>query len=117
MRIKIGDNRTALTYDLTFRGSDLYAHIDSGVSHLGGVTAADGDQWHTMAFSGHKDHLLTEPLAKTLAKELGCHVVVTAGVHLDSITSEEIRKIVETNEKAAEKILSSLKKEEIGNED
>ncbi|MGN0962274.1 MAG: hypothetical protein ACI4PP_01700 [Clostridia bacterium] len=117
MIIKSGEGRTALTYDLTFHGKDLRVHIDGGVSHLGAVTAAFDGKWENTVFPGHKEHFLTEPLAKALASALGCRVVVTAGVHLESITAEEIREIVETNEKTAEKILSSLKKEEIGNED
>lgn len=117
MLIKTGAGRTALTYDLTFHGRDLHVHIDGGVSHLGGVTAAFGDEWKTMVFPDHKEHFLTEPLAKTLAVKLGVHVVVSAGVHLDNITPEEIRRIVEENEEMAEKILSSLGKEGNGNED
>lgn len=116
MIIKSGEGRTALTYDLTFHGKDLRVHIDGGVSHLGAVTAAFDGKWETTVFPGHKEHFLTEPLAKTLASALDCRVVVTAGVHLENITAEEIREIVETNENTA-KILSSLKKEEIGNED
>ena len=117
MIIKCGGGRAALTYDLTFHGKDLRVHIDGGVSHLGAVTAAFDGKWETTVFPGHKENFLSVPLAKALASALGCRAVVTAGVHLESITAEEFREIVETNENTAEKILSSLKKEEIGNED
>lgn len=115
MKFNIGEGRTVLGYEATFYGGDLYVHIDGGVSHIGGVTAASVGFSETVTFPGHKEHFLTRPLAEELASVCRCRVVVTAGVHLDAITKEEIDLIIEQNQAATEKIAALSGKE--GNTD
>lgn len=97
-KINIGSGRTAMHYTFEKYSNDISVHIDGGCSHIGSVSMAEGDFLKTVSFETHKEHFLTEPLAKALADKFGCRVVVTAGVHLDNITREEISIIVKQNE-------------------
>ena len=108
MKIEIGRGRTALSYNVTRHGKDLHIHIDGGVSHLGAVTAATPGTCETVVFPQHKEGHLTESLAKALANARQCHVLVSAGVHLDDITAEEIRVILKQNEEIVKTILDAL---------
>lgn len=54
---------------------------------------------------GHMDDSLARPMAEKLCSLLNCNVVVTAGVHIDNATPEEISKLLEMAKKLTDKIL------------
>lgn len=106
--IKIGCGRTELNYRISFFGNDLHIHIDGGSSHLGSISAAQNGKVNTITFPEHKEHLLTDPLAKKLSMRFSGNVMVSAGVHLDIITKQEINEILENNERAFIEIIHVL---------
>lgn len=107
--VTFGTDRTVLHYCIELWGNDIFVHIDGGVSHLGSVSMAEKSFLQTTSFPGHEEHYLTEPIAKRLAAEFSCRVVVTAGVHLDHIEKEEIMLILAENESAADELISVLR--------
>ncbi len=108
-KLNSGSGRTALSYNIELWGEDISVHIDGGASHVGSVSIAEGGFIETISFEGHKEGFLTEPLAKKLAAEFSCRVVVTGGVHLDDITKEEINVILKQNEEVLPKVISILR--------
>lgn len=108
----IGEGRTTLRYEIQRRGRDISVHIDGGASHLGSVSMAEGEALQTLSFPGHEESRLTEPLAKKLAAVFPCRIIVSGGVHLDDITKEEIRRILQQNEAAASELIIRLQNEE-----
>ena len=106
--LNLGNGRTALSYNIEMWGEDISVHIDGGVSHIGSISMVEGNFVKTISFEGHKEEFLTEPLAKALASEFPCRVEVSAGVHLDDITIEEINIILRQNEEALPKVIAAL---------
>jgi hypothetical protein len=47
-----------------------------------------------ICYFGHKEHLLAKTAAEALAAALNTHVVVTAGIHWDNLSKEDIRLIM-----------------------
>ncbi len=98
----VGSGRTALKAQLQNTGRGLNILLTGGDSpHIGGVVLAiprpslkgDGSQSadsFIIPVPGHKDHLLAQPMAEALAAATGQPCAVTAGVHSDDITSDEI---------------------------
>ncbi|MCR4441972.1 MAG: hypothetical protein QHH10_07170 [Peptococcaceae bacterium] len=58
----------------------------------------------------HKDDKLAVPLAEMLCRALNQVVVVTAGIHIEQATSQEIMKFYENADMIGRKILGRLKR-------
>ena len=96
-----------VTCERMFRGKPITAEItvtDCGVqvglyggdkSHIGAVGIVDPTGKITVKqFEGHKEGVLCQQWCEALAKIVNCPVVVTAGVHYDNASKEEILQIV-----------------------
>lgn len=66
-------------------------------SHIGSVSIAD-EQSNLVShvFDGHRDNVISDQWAKVLSQKWKVPVVVSVGIHYDSITSQEIQLVVET---------------------
>lgn len=95
------------TCERMFCGKPITAEItvtDCGVqvglyggdkSHIGAVGIVDPHGNITVTqFEGHKEGVLCQQWCEALAKIVNCPVVVTAGVHYDNASKEEILQIV-----------------------
>ena len=90
-----------------FRGKPITAEMtvtDAGVqvglyggdkSHIGAVGIVDPDGNITVTqFEGHKEGVLCQQWCETLVEAGHCPAVVSAGVHYDHASKEEILQIV-----------------------
>lgn len=66
-------------------------------SHIGSVSIAD-EQSNLVShvFDGHRDNVIGDQWAKVLSQKWKVPVVVSVGIHYDSITPQEIQLVVET---------------------
>jgi len=100
-----GEGRCQITLTLTDTGDGIHGLLTGGEKpHVGGVVLAlprlslRGEGWSADVYitpvPGHKDVDVARTIAETLARELRCPVVVTAGIHSDNLCPEELRKII-----------------------
>jgi hypothetical protein len=62
----------------------------------------------TFTFLGHKEDTLVKKISERLATQLRKNVVVTAGLHWNGITSQEIKIIENLTEGLSDRILKRL---------
>lgn len=117
---KIGSGRTVLQAHLQNTGRGLNVLLTGGDSpHIGGVVLAlprpslrgDGSisaDSYIIPVPGHKDQLLAQPMAEALASATGLPCVVTAGVHSDAMTTEEIADCFQTLKRLTQILLEDL---------
>ncbi len=101
-------------------GQDLLISIWGGTrSHIGAVGIAiprpslrNPKKWSATSsnftFIGHKEDALVKKISEKLAAQLRRNVVVTAGVHWDRITSNEIKTIQNLTQKLSDQILKRI---------
>lgn len=96
------------TCEQMFRGKPIAAEFtvtERGVQvglyggdkpHIGavGIAAPDGNIT-VMQFEGHKEGILCQHWCETLFEAVNCPVVVSAGIHYDNASKEEILQVVE----------------------
>lgn len=100
MNLTIGCGRTELNYTFRMMGKDVSVCIEGGVSHIGCVAVGDCGEVRNFVFGTHKEDALAVPMAKELSEQLQCVCSVSAGVHLDGITKQEIATILKQNSEA-----------------
>ncbi len=114
LEITEGNNRTRITLLATSMGDDLIVQIYNSSAHIGAVALGEYDIQHARASVsvvtrlGHKDDTLAQQAAHSISKSTRKPVCVIAGVHLDHITPDEIKKISENATSAVEKLLFKL---------
>lgn len=112
-KINYGQDKMVVEVNYGFVGSDLQVVITAGKSHIGATalavpcqTTAEGvtASVSVMTAPGHRDDVVAGKAALDLCKAMRCNVGVTAGLHIDNATQEEIMTLV-TNVKDAVNIL------------
>jgi hypothetical protein len=99
-----GNGRCSLSLELWDTGSGVQGLLTGGEKpHIGGVALAvprpslTGEGWSSDLYLTpipyHKDVELASPLADQLARLIRQPVVITAGVHSDSLTLAELNEI------------------------
>jgi gallate decarboxylase subunit D len=71
-----------------------------------GATSATSS---VLTLLGHKDDTVSRAAAEHLAAELGCVVVVGAGLHVDEATAEELAALVANAERCVAELLTRLR--------
>ena len=100
-----GEGRCQISLILMDTGNGLNGLLTGGGKpHVGGVVLAlprpslSGKGWSADVYitpvPGHKDVDVARTVAETLARELQCPVVVTAGIHSDNLCPEELSQII-----------------------
>jgi hypothetical protein len=101
-------------------GQDILVSIWGGTRpHIGAVGIAvprhslkDPKKWSATSsnftFLGHKEDALVKKISERLATQLRKNVVVTAGIHWEGITPQEIKIIENLTEKLSDRILKKL---------
>ena len=88
-----------------------------GATHIGAVALAapaHGQveaQSHLAGLPGHKEDALALHMAERMAHALNCAVCVSAGIHYDNITREEIRQVEQMVHDLTERCISALQKD------
>jgi hypothetical protein len=111
---EIGTGRTRLTVAWQFWGPDLHVHIGGGDHHIGavalvGTTPAGRVHREVARVPPHKEDRIVDAAAVALHKETGGNVCVTAGVHVDSISKEEIDSVLQTAQAGVDRLIHSLR--------
>lgn len=119
MRLTAKHGRLSVTLRAVRQGQDLQVICSGGEAHIGAVAlasphpsteVADGEKKDgLLAVSGHREDMLAARTARRLANELNCVVCVTAGIHFDSITKEEIERVLNLVDVLTERCLTRLK--------
>ena len=119
MRLTAKHGRLSVTLRAVRQGQDLQVICSGGEAHIGAVAlagphpsteVADGEKKDgLLAVSGHREDMLAARMARRLANELSCVVCVTAGIHFDSITKEEIERVLNLVDVLTERCLTRLK--------
>jgi hypothetical protein len=101
-------------------GQDILVSIWGGTRpHIGAVGIAvprhslkDRRKWSatssTFTFLGHKEDTLVKEISEKLATQLRKNVVVTAGLHWNSISPQEIKIIEDLTKALSDRILKKL---------
>ncbi|WP_066636197.1 hypothetical protein [Desulfolucanica intricata] len=61
---------------------------------------------------GHREDEIAKPIAEEIAKKLRQTVVLTAGIHIDNATPEEIKILVDNCRKATHQFINKVKENE-----
>ena len=97
----VGAGPTRLTFAWRWWGHDLHVHIGGGDHHIG-AAALVGRQSDGQTYDGmirvppHKEDAVVRKAAQALHSATGATVCVTAGIHLDNITSRQIDAVLTT---------------------
>lgn len=103
-------------------GNDILLCLEGGTKpHVGCVVQAvprlsltgDGSRSATASvlnLTGHKDEYLCRQLAEKISSNLGTVVVCTGGFHIDNMTKEQIKEVLQVVNEIGGEILESLKK-------
>ena len=103
-------------------GNDILLCLEGGTKpHIGCVVQAvprlsltgDGSRSATASvlnLTGHKDEYLCRQLAEKISSNLGTVVVCTGGFHIDNMTKEQIKEVLQAVNEIGGEILESLKK-------
>ena len=122
------DGHDGLTLERTVCGKLLRAevrYLDDGVhvlliggdrSHIGAISWAEpGKPPETKLFPGHRDNVLSELWAQSIAKALGVRIVVVCGVHYDGATKDMIEAVVRASEALRKEFLARFAYGQEGN--
>lgn len=113
--------RIAITLTAQRMGPDLNVSVFGGEApHIGATALAqpreslkgDGSSsasCSVLTLCGHKEDELARELALELARQLGCNVCVTCGIHQDDILPEEIRGVLKVVEELKTRLLQDLR--------
>ena len=92
-------------------GPDVLLLVTGGEAHIGATSTA---YWHegqrhveTVAVPHHKEHTLTESMAKRAASHFECTVTVVMGIHYDNLMKKQIIQISERVEALFQQYLQS----------
>lgn len=115
-----GEGRCRVVLTILDTGAGLQGLLIGGEGpHIGGVVMAvprrslTGTGWSSDLYvspvPGHKDCEVAQPLADALARSVNCPVVITAGIHSDNLTLEELALIKECCQELTKKACEALK--------
>ncbi|MDR2055068.1 MAG: hypothetical protein LBQ10_04275 [Desulfovibrio sp.] len=104
--------RIALEIRVIRAGRDAQCLLGGGNAHIGAVAlacpGAAGGQDRILRLPGHREDEIALRMARTLAQALGCAICVSAGIHFDNITREEITVVENLADELTEKCLDFL---------
>jgi hypothetical protein len=111
----IGRTGECLTVHLQKLGEDIAILVEGGRPHIGcavlsvsrkSLTGDDSASCTTSVLNvtGHRDEEICRLLAETAAKKYGVTVTATGGFHIDHITPEEIRDVMDAVRSIADEI-------------
>lgn len=117
--LKSGNDKMQVTLFAQKLGEDISVTITGGTQpHLGAVALA---QHHAslsehsvrsataslLVIPPHKEGELAQNIARRLAVEYNCNVLVAAGIHIDNATTSQIKQLLENSEDLVQKLLAS----------
>lgn len=116
-----GDGRTEVNISACFMGNDLIVRIYNEKAHIGAVAVGEYDHAEgrtsisVITRLGHKDDVIAQKVAYSIAKQTKNPVCVIAGVHIDDITEEEINKVLTNTQALADEFINNRLEGQINN--
>jgi hypothetical protein len=113
-RFTAGSGRAQLTFTWEPHGRDWSVHIGGGAHHLGAVAMAGRDPrgqpfQGTLCLPPHREGELALRAARALHDALGSTVCVSAGVHLDDISGDEIADVLRAADEGVQRLIAQLR--------
>ena len=121
--IKTNEGEYDLFASVRLIGDDILVAIWGGEKpHIGAVAVAQpraslkdpnviSSSASVICYSGHKEDVLSKTAAEALAAAFNTHVVVTAGIHWDNLSQEDLRLIKTHSEILINSIMKRLRLE------
>ena len=107
---QIGAGRTQVAFSWQTHGADLRVHIGGGADHIGAAAlAAPTTSVQTAGVPPHREEEIVREVADRLAEQLHVTVCVTAGIHVDQITRQEIQAIRAACAAGADRLIQLLR--------
>ena len=103
--------RISLSLHWKYVGKDLLVVLQGGDSHIGAVAlcqADDASPLPPLQLPHHREAELAQSIAHRLASALQTSVCVSAGIHYQNITQEEIAIVLSLADRLAEQCLDCL---------
>lgn len=115
----IGTGRGQVSVTWRVWRHDLHVHLGGGDDHVGAVAicgrSREGEvHLNVSAVPPHKEGPVAEEAARRLHEALGCNVAVSAGIHYDEITKQEIVAVVENARVGVGQLIARLRSERGG---
>lgn len=94
-----------------FIGQDLLVIVQGGdTPHIGSLSGINKkEDLKTLSFHEHKEYILTEMICNKYKNKINGNLVVCGGIHLDNITKDEIKLVVDMVDKLTEELMKKLK--------
>ena len=101
----------SITAVLHRTGNDCAVFVAGGLKeHVGAVSLCSEDgAVRTLTLAGHKDQFITEPWSLRIHEVTGSAVSVSAGIHYDNLTKEQIAQVMDSVNELLGQLLSSLR--------
>lgn len=125
LSLKTGEGKFEVYLNAVFLGRDVAVTISGGeMPHIGAVAVAiprkslkgdgsDSASVSVICIPGHKEDELVQIIAKRLSTMWGCHVTVTAGLHIDRATSSDIEILNKNIETLISELVLKTQKNEV----
>ncbi len=120
-QITARSGRFEVDAQINIMGRDLQVNLLGGVGHIGAVGMGEprsslkdpsktSSTSSVFTFVSHKEDAVVKSMAEALAKALNRKVVVTAGIHWDDLTQDEINEISTICEEITGQIVGKMAK-------
>ncbi|MCM1565839.1 MAG: hypothetical protein FNP40_03580 [Dehalobacter sp. 4CP] len=109
MKITIGQDKLALSYEISIIGHDILITVTGGKQHIGSAAVGNCGTVTKYAVEGHRDDVLAGTLAQDVSKLFNCICLVAAGFHQDNMTKEEIEIVLLNHQQGIQKVITYLK--------
>ena len=116
LRFSKGKGRTSIELLAYYLGNDLIVFIYNENAHLGAVAVGEYDREEKRASSsvitrlGHRDDEIAKRQAYLIARHTKKPVCVISGVHIDNITTQEIKEILSYSNSVVIDLLNELER-------
>ena len=119
-RIRVSKGRLRIEASIQEVGQDVLVSIWGGSRpHIGAIAMATprpslrdpkklSATSSNFTFVGHKEDTVVKAISEKLASRLRTNVVVTAGIHWDHMTSEDIEMVQSLSEELGDRILRKV---------
>ncbi len=110
-----------ITLEARWIGEALVTTVYGGdTAHVGGVSVATISESEyrrvptvsvsTISVPGHKEYVLSSPLAERICREMRCTVILMLGIHLEHASSEDIATVSSLADELVSEMLSKRMK-------
>ena len=96
----VGQDSTKITYNINKIGNDIDITVTGGIPHIGCIALISNKSYNLIKVANHREDDLVIPIAKQLVKKDTPTIVIKAGFHIDNITTDEIKQVLQNNQKA-----------------